>query len=372
VIFPMPPNLSGFHKKITVLRTLLEKHAVDALLLRRVSSFAWVTCGAASYVNSATTEGAASLLITRETLFLITNNIEAPRLEQEENLIEQGWEFFVSPWDTPLLEMQNLTSGLSLVSDVPFPGSKDISPDIARLRSHLTPEEGERFRELGGLCAEALAAVAQGIRPGMSEFHLAGLIGFEAQQRGVQPIVNLIATDERVFRYRHPLPTSKRLDKYAMLVLSGRRLGVVCSITRLVHFGPIRDDLRYRVSATAQVNATLIAHSRPGRCLSDVLAEGQQAYARVGFPAEWHQHHQGGIAGYEPREHLATPESTEVIAKGQALAWNPSIAGAKMEDTILVGVQFNEILTSTPLWPAISITVPGQPGEIQCASILEV
>ena len=105
-----------------------------------------------------------------------------------------------------------------------------------------------------------------------------------------------------------------------MLVLCGRRSGLVCSITRLVHFGTLSEDLHHRVSATAQVNATLIAGSRPERRLSDVLAEAQRSYANVGFPTEWQQHHQGGIAGYEPREILATPTSTEVIVEGQVVS----------------------------------------------------
>ena len=141
---------------------------------------------------------------------------------------------------------------------------------------------------------------------------------------------------------------------------------------RLIHFGPLADDLLQRISATAQVNATLIAGSRPGRNLGHVLAQGQEAYASLGFPDEWQKHHQGGVAGYEPREYLATPASPDVIMQGQVLAWNPSIAGAKMEDTILVGAQMNEILTSTNLWPEISIQISGYPEKIRCALALEM
>jgi Xaa-Pro aminopeptidase len=368
----MPISHSECQTKINQLRSLLDQHNVDAVLLRKVSSFAWATCGAASYVNTATTEGAASLLITRERLFLITNNIEAPRLEQEEKLVDQGWEFHISPWHTPLAALQTLTSNLSLVSDVSFPGSKDISKEISIMRSHLTPEEGDRFQALGHACAEAITAAAHKIHPGMSELQMAGLLGLESQQRGIHPIVNLIATDDRAYRYRHPLPTTKLLDKYAMLILSGRRKGLVCSITRLVYFGPLTEDLRNRIMAAAQVNATLIAHTRPGQMLCDILEQGQQAYANVGFPEEWRHHHQGGITGYEPREYLATPASTETIAIGQALAWNPTIAGAKIEDTILVAEQSNEIITSTPLWPTISLEIPGQPGTVLCAQALEL
>ena len=37
--------------KLGRLRALLAERQLDALLLRQVSSFAWATCGAASYVN---------------------------------------------------------------------------------------------------------------------------------------------------------------------------------------------------------------------------------------------------------------------------------------------------------------------------------
>ena len=368
----MLPDNPEFNTKINRLRGLLDQYSVDALLLRRVSSFAWATCGAASYVNTATTEGAASLVITRERLYVVTNVIEAPRMEQEEKLAEQGWEIQISPWETPLQALHCLVSGLSLASDVPFPGAKDISVEIARLRTRLTPEEGERFRQLGCLCAETMTAAAQHIHPGLSEFQIAALVGSEAQQRGVQPIVNLVATDERAYHFRHPLPTEKKLDRYAMLILSGRRRGLVCSITRLVHFGRLPDDLRWRIAATAQVNAAYIASSRPGSRLSEVLAAGQKCYTAQGFPDEWRWHLQGGLTGYEPREILATPTSTETIVEGQALAWNPTIAGAKVEDTILVGSQSNEILTLTPLWPVASIQVPGLPSEVPCALAWEV
>jgi len=157
-----------------------------------------------------------------------------------------------------------------------------------------------------------------------------------------------------------------------MLVLSGRCKGLVCSISRLMHFGPVPGDLQNRIIAAAQVNATFIAHTQPGCRLSDVLAQGQQVYANAGFPGEWQHHHQGGATGYEPREYLATPASTETVSSGQAFAWNPTIAGAKMEDTILVGAQSNEIITSTPLWPTISYEIPGQVGAVVCSQALEL
>ncbi|MCJ7432891.1 MAG: M24 family metallopeptidase, partial [Anaerolineales bacterium] len=355
----MPLTHEEFQTRLSIMRALLDKHGVDGLLLRRVSSFAWATGGAASYINTAATEGAATLVITREAMYLATNNIEAPRLQDEEHLAEQGWEFVISPWQTPMQGLQTLIAGKSLVTDVPFPNAKDISPEIARLRASLTPEEGERFRQLGILCAETITAAAQAIQPGMSEFELAALLGGESQKRGIQPIVNLIATDERAYRYRHPLPTIKKLGKYALLVLSGRQRGLVCSVSRLVHFGKPPAELERCICAAAQVNAAFITHSRPGSTLRDIFARGQAAYAKIGYPDEWQHHHQGGVTGYEPREYIATSEAADVLSIGQALAWNPTVAGAKIEDTILLGPKTNEILTFTTLWPVEQVEIPG-------------
>ena len=57
---------------------------------------------------------------------------------------------------------------------------------------------------------------------------------------------------------------------------------------------------------------------------------------------------------------VATPGSTDVVAVGQAYAWNPSITGAKSEDTILVGEKDNEVLTTISGWPVLSAAVDGQ------------
>ena len=352
--------MTEFSQKQDHIRALLAERELDALLLRRVSSFAWATCGAASYVNTATTNGEAALLITPSGRYLITSNIEATRLEQEEKLAAQGWEFRVAPWHQAQDTVAELTAGLRLGADGPYPGATDLSGDLARLRANLTPEEGERFRVLGRLCAEAMDSAVRAVRPGQTEYQIAALLAQQAESRGVQAIVNLIATDGRIFAFRHPLPTGKKLERYAMLVLCGRRWGLVCSITRFVHFGRLPDDLRRKAEAVARVDATFIAATRPGRTLGEIFRQATEVYAETGFPEEWNLHHQGGPAGYEPREYVATPGSTDVVSVGQAYAWNPSIAGTKSEDTILVGETGNEVLTAIENWPTLSVAVNGE------------
>jgi Xaa-Pro aminopeptidase len=346
--------------KLGLLRDLADKYAVEAILLQRVSSVAWATGGATAYVNTASNKAECALLVTATDQQLITNNIEAPRLEEEERLQVQGWDFQVSPWFDMESAFQGLTQGLKLGTDINFPGAQDLSSEIARLRANLSPEEGNRFRMLGQLCSQAMDATARSIHPGQTEYEIAGLLAREAGSRGVQVTVNLIATDERIFTYRHPLPTNKKLEHYLMIVLCGRRWGLVCSLTRLVHFGKLPDEIHRKAQAVAYVDATMIAATRPGQTLGQVFTSAQQAYAAVGYADEWKLHHQGGPAGYEPRECIATPGSKETINSGQVYAWNPSISGTKSEDSVLISQEGFEILTGIPGWPTMKIELADQ------------
>jgi len=364
--------MTGFEQRQKQIQAFLAERDLEALILQRVSSFAWATCGAASYVNTATTFGEATLVITRAGRYLITNNIEATRLEQEERLEDQGWEFRIGPWHEGQDTLTELTRGIRTGADVPYPGTTDISGELARLRATPSAEEIERFRALGRLCAGAMEGAIRAVRPGQTEYQIAGLLAHETESRGAQAIVNLIASDERIFSFRHPLPTDKKLDRYAMLVLCGRKWGLVCSITRLVRFGPLPDELRRKSQAVAQVDAAFINATRPGRTLGEIFERAQAAYAETGFGDEWRLHHQGGPAGYEPREYVATPGSTDLVSAGQVYAWNPSITGAKSEDTILVGQEGNEVLTTIPDWPMLSVAVEGQADRILRPAILEI
>ena len=84
------PSLQEVRDKEARVRALMTRHKLDALLLRRVSSFAWATGGGASYINTAVEQGEAALLYTPSGRCLITNNIEAPRLLHEVGLQAQG------------------------------------------------------------------------------------------------------------------------------------------------------------------------------------------------------------------------------------------------------------------------------------------
>ena len=57
---------------------------------------------------------------------------------------------------------------------------------------------------------------------------------------------------------------------------------------------------------------------------------------------------------------MITPDSTELVLDHQAFAMNPTVQGAKAEDTILVQQDHTENLSTTPHWPKISVELEGK------------
>jgi len=143
------------------------------------------------------------------------------------------------------------------------------------------------------------------------------------------------------------------LERYGMLNLCARKWGLAISITRFVHFGEMPSDLAERFVSSARVNAALLDATRLGATSSVLFKTAQEAYAAEGYPGEEEFHHQGGATGYGEREWLATPKGREAVENCQAFAWNPSIRGGKVEDTVLLKDGAIEALTATPELPVV-------------------
>jgi Xaa-Pro aminopeptidase len=89
--------------------------------------------------------------------------------------------------------------------------------------------------------------------------------------------------------------------------------------------------------------------TRPGVTLGEVFADIERSYREMGYPDEWKRHHQGGTTGYATREVIATPGSDIMIEEGMAFAWNPSIAGAKAEETFVLTGSGPEVVAHASL-----------------------
>ncbi|MGB7170002.1 MAG: M24 family metallopeptidase [Acidobacteriaceae bacterium] len=343
-------ELDEKHSRMTA---LMDQNDWNAILFRRHENIAWATAGRVeARVGLGTETAVCSLLFTREgRRYYIAPNNEAARLSDEE-FAGLGFEPAIYPWtEDGAADLAHQHGGPEIGADAAQPGFYPWN--FTALRAPLLAEEVERFRALGGVVAASTTRILKGLAPGVSEDEMAARVAADLLAQHITPTVLLMATDERIFRYKHAVPRKGILKKYGMLNLCARRHGMVVSITRFVHFGAMPAELAANFERAARVNAALLHASRAGATSAQLYAVAAQGYADAGFPDQIAKHHQGGPCGYLERDWLAKPDGTQVLQSTQGLAWNPSLHGAKTEDTALLRDGSIEVLTATPDLPVI-------------------
>jgi hypothetical protein len=103
-------------------------------------------------------------------------------------------------------------------------------------------------------------------------------------QKAILPSVLLMAVDDRILKYKHALPRSGRLEHFGMVNLCTRKWGLVISMTRFIHFGPLPQKLADGFEAAAKVNAALLLLQKTLMPPPD-LPERRICTTRVGPPA---------------------------------------------------------------------------------------
>ena len=319
------------------LGTLIERHGLDAVVLRRPANFAWLAGGAESRVDRALESGVAELRVTADEVTVLTTNIEAERFRTEQ-----------TPWAevVPYAWHEGPPARRGVIgSDLPSGNDVDVSDAVAALRRVLDPDAVERLRTVGADARAAIEEAAAAIAAGVSEHEAAGLLSGACERRGLFPSVLLVGADDRIAAHRHPMPARGVIERRALLAISAERGGLYANLTRLVELEELPPETARRVAATNEILAGMRDATRPGRPLSDVFADCRRLYAEAGFPDQWQLHHQGGSTGYGSREVIATPDTHDVVETGQAFAWNPSITGAKAEETFVLTANGPEVVT---------------------------
>jgi Xaa-Pro aminopeptidase len=147
-----------------------------------------------------------------------------------------------------------------------------------------------------------------------------------------------------------------------LAVVVGVRGGLNVACSRSASAGSPDRELADRHEAACAVEAAMIVATKPGWRWVDVLRAGQSAYRHAGFDGEWREHVQGGPIGYLSREFDVVPGrpcAVKVITPGTAFAWNPTVRGAKSEDTFVVARSGPAVsVSNTANWP---VTAVGRP-----------
>jgi Xaa-Pro dipeptidase len=325
------------------LREMMDGHGVGTLLLSSPANFAWYTGGADNRVDHGDPVGVASVLLTTDDVYILTNNIEAPRMREEQTpemeVVEHPW------YEEPAALLRDLTGGASVGTDFPSTSGPDLSTEISPLRYVLDGDAIENYRDLGEDTVIAVSESAGSVSPDTDELEAAAELSAACLARGMFAPVLLAASERRLVRHRHPVPHGGPLGKQAMLVVCAERGGLFASVTRMIYFEEPDLQTARRQEACEEVLRRMREATREERTLAQTFEDCRRFYAEAGFPEGWRDHHQGGMTGYSSREIIATPGTQQEIRVGQAFAWNPSLEGAKAEETFVLGSDGPEILT---------------------------
>jgi Xaa-Pro aminopeptidase len=344
---------------------------LDSIWFARPNAFAWLT-GGNNVVDREGDAGVAAVGFDGE-FRAVANNIEADRIAAEElpDLDDVSVERF--PWhEASLAEaIADRTEDERAAADIDVPGLEGVDP--TELRQPLTERDRERYRELGRETATVLESVCRELEPDDTEREVTSALRVGLAARGIEAPVALAGGSERAQRYRHYTPTEAELGDYALVSVTAERGGLHASCTRAVAFDP-PDWLGERHRAAARVEATALAATREaateGGTAGDVFDSIREAYAAVGHDGEWKRHHQGGAAGFASREWIAMPDYEAPVRSPMAYAWNPTVQGAKSEDTALVTETEIEVLTETDEWPTLAATAVDREFELERPAVL--
>ena len=354
-------------EKTERLVALCAAEGLAGVLINSQPNFSWLSGGGTNGVDVSREAGVSTLFVRRDgRRFILASRIEMARMLTEE-VNGQGYEPIEFPWEQEKgnaglvvdLTRSLVSDDLPIGSDLFLTGARSVEGAIARSRFKLTSFEVDRFRALGRDAGKVIGTMARALAPDLSEREVARRTDDALASIGAHSVVTLVAADERLTRFRHPLPTDLQWKKVLMIVVCARRGGLIASLTRIVCVGTIPEDLVERTRAAASVNAQLFTATRPGVSGSKLYSVAARAYEDAGFAGEQVLHHQGGATGYRTRDWLAHPQCTERVQENQAFAWNPSITGTKVEETCISFAGGIEIITATPGWPTVDVEAEG-------------
>ncbi len=341
---------------------LLAAKSLAGVCFFKFMNFSWFTGGGTNRVVTGSEAGCAVILFLENRKYLISPSNEIERIMTEQ-VADQGFEPVTYYWyEKPIDLIRKLAGDKKLGTDLAQPGMELLGLELDRLRFSLTAGEIVKARELAEICSGAVAQGCLSVQSGITEYEIAAGVSQDLLAQGVRPAVMLVGTDQRVFTCRHPVPTAKKLDKYCLISIVGEKYGLHMTLTRSVHLGQLPAELIERMLKVIEVEAAMLVNTKLGTNSEVAFRAGVAAFAKVGYPDEWRNHHQGGAVGYGPREYRAGEGRVEEIYPNQMFGWNPTLQGTKSEETVLVqGNGAPAILTSVPKgWPVVTVSpAPG-------------
>ena len=169
-------------EKVERLARLATTQGLGGILLNTQPNFSWLTGGRSNRIDGSRENGSGSLFVSaRGERFVIANNIEMPRL-QDEALAgldftprEYQWTDEHADPGTPIAIAKRticVECSTGIGCDNLLPGGTPMDADIAAARALLTAAEASRYRVLGRDLGVVVGEVCRGLVPDLEERRL--------------------------------------------------------------------------------------------------------------------------------------------------------------------------------------------------------
>lgn len=355
--------MSSYPRRRDALRRLLIDQALPALLVTEERNVTYLT---------GFTGDSSFLLVTRDREVILSDRRYEQQLQEE----CPGLEVAIRGPGSPMpvftasvvaklalpavgIEADSITYSLhEKLRDSLSAGKLALTRGLVEsLREIKDESEVATIREAIRVAEQALAAVRQGLDPGMSEKQIADELEYRIRREGgtCGAFPAIIGVGPRAaLPHGRPTEHTKLGDSDFVLIDWGARYaGYHSDLTRVLVTGKLSPQLEQVYGIVLAAQQAAIAAIRPGVLLKEVDAAARRVIAEAGFgDAFGHALGHGiGLAVHEqPR---LGPDQARPFAAGMVVTVEPGIylpgwGGVRIEDDVLVTSEGCEVLTHWP------------------------
>jgi len=360
------PDVNEYKEKQRRVREFFENTGYEALIIGRRDNFAWYTCGGDNRVITTTERGFTVLVITQDKTYCVAHLMDGPRVFDEEL---QGLEIepmFLKWYEATLEEKAvQLTKGKKVISDIPVDMAECLPEKIYSMHYPLTEKEIEKCGWIGEKVEEIVCKVADEIKPGITEYDIQAMMLQEFGRYDIIVDNLLVGSDERILKYRHPVPTDKKVERFVLLHPAVKKRGLHANITRMLYLGDkVPDDIQKKYDIANMLEAAAVSMCIPGGKFSTIFDTRKKLLKQYGFEDEWERHFTGGPTGYQLCDACICNDPEAIVSPNQTYDWFITLPGVKVEELSVNTSKGWDILSVTGKWPVKEYSYDSQTFEL--------
>jgi Xaa-Pro dipeptidase len=213
-----------------------------------------------------------------------------------------------------------------------------------------------RYQAIAEESARILTGLAEWVEPGMTERHVYAEMWKRYLENGFAGMFMFVGADERIQKYRHPVPSDKTIERVVIFAPTGIKHGLATLSTRMVYFGEPPQDIRKRHHAVATLQAAMLTETRPGARMNALLNRIFELYSDLGYAEETYNHFHGGPTNYRGSYPEPMQDADAIVEANSSFSYYLTLTGAKSEDLILVTEDETRIASLDSRWPMLDVS----------------